>query len=262
MCFTTFDSRDKLTNHLNSHRLKRPIKHWCDFCQTEFPRTTALQKHISTEHNPKYLIQNKCYKCTGCCRVFTKEDDAFNHATRFCSFIFEHEKKDNDTLIHEVYIENVYICEFCNECYSLPTTLHDHRTKRHLTEDFYCSTCKKSFLLRKNLLMHKEELGHSDDLGVFWINRYFVCKYCNRTFLHYSSFLSHVAQHQGNEPYLCRICGRRFSNYDEVEAHRGNAHSYQLILQERSSKSHICHYCQKEHDNELQLAKHMRTHTG
>lgn len=262
MCFTTFSYRDRLTEHLNSHRLKRPINHWCDFCQTEFPRNTILQKHISSVHQPEYLIQNKCFKCTGCCRVFTKEDDAFTHASRYCSFIVPNKYSSKDQLIHEVYIANVYICEFCNECYSLPTTLHDHRSRKHVTEDYHCSICNQSFTSRKQLVLHRQNNEHLEDFRILWINRYFVCKYCNKTFLHYSSFLSHVTQHQDDEPYSCRICNRTFTNYDEVCAHRENAHSYQLIIQERSSRSYVCPYCQKELENEIEFAKHMRNHTG
>ena len=264
--FTTEPELEKRLTNIPKKLEKR--RYSCFFCQKQFTRKGALQKHIISLHsnsmeNPPVT---KCYKCKDCNEAFAWQHEAETHINikHLAPFVASDSHPiDIELSIEELNISSVYTCEFCERCFTIPSSLHDHREVEHgSVYEYSCNVCEKTFVSHRQLANHKSMQSHQNALDKRDIKQLHVCKYCDKTFLHYSNMSRHVAGHQEILPYLCRICNQNFENYQDIAIHRDISHPYQSTLHERSSSFFKCDYCEKEFGYEVALIKHIRIHTG
>lgn len=266
------------------------VGYFCQFCNREFTQKASLEKHTKSLHKDslKELLQipKCCWKCKVCCEAFAREKDAEAHARKnhLSLSFFDERKEENEERIHceqsekllieQLIVTRLYVCEYCELRFTVPSSVHEHRELEHSSNNgkgrlnkYTCTTCNLTFDSHRELTSHKAQRSHrkslEDNLG---IKQFYVCKYCDKSFLHHTSHTSHVLQHTRTDPrrpYLCRVCNLNFVNYREISRHRNEAHPYyQLILHERSSFVYNCQYCHKEFSQEVALIKHIRMHTG
>lgn len=244
-----------------SARKRQSIRYSCHFCDKRFARKVNLQKHISSTHNESSddPIAARCYKCRKCNEAFVREADAAMHAN------VRHGLPSNghDRVTEELTVGSLYSCEYCERCFTMPSSLHDHREAEHDKQIHYsCPTCVETFDSHKRLAAHKSLRSHHKPLDYINAKQLYLCKYCDKTFLHRPTLSAHVLQHRELAPYLCRPCGLNFETYREVATHRDVVHPYQSELHESSSRSYKCQYCGKLFSHEFVLVKHIRMHTG
>ncbi|XP_015584869.1 zinc finger protein 267 isoform X2 [Cephus cinctus] len=266
-CEKKFRRKSNLTMHIKSHEKKETMMYKCVFCNKQFSRKGRLHTHLSIVHQDiDAIVRFKCYKCKKCNEAFSSSANADAHITEkhFSQLILSDVNYINDQFtVEELNLTKLYICEYCERCFTIPISLHEHRQNEHSqNSDYHCNVCNNSYESHKQLLSHKSLHSKSNEFEDLGIRQYYVCKYCNKTFLHYASLNAHTIQHRQPTPYLCRPCNLKFATYKEMETHRQATHPYQSILHEGPNGSYQCHYCKKKFSHELGLIKHIRMHTG
>lgn len=267
-CDTKFSAKTDLNTHLKSHEKRETVIYNCSFCNKQFTRKGSLQKHISTVHTGAIESASipKCFKCKKCDEAFASAADAEAHITEkhFSQFIMADMNIVSDQFTaEEISLSRVYICEYCERCYTIPSSLHEHRQNEHCeNSDYQCNICSSTFKAHKSLLRHKTLHVKDNELEDLGIKQYYLCNYCNKTFLHYGTLTVHSAQHQQPLPYLCKLCNFNFATYKEIAEHRKTTHPYQSVFHERPNCLFHCQYCEKSFTHEVALIKHIRMHTG
>ncbi|XP_046614023.1 zinc finger protein 761-like isoform X1 [Neodiprion virginianus] len=267
LCGKKYMQKINLNMHMRSHEKREAVYYKCSFCNKQFTRKGSLHKHVSTLHSVvESATSPKCYKCRKCDEAFVTSASAEAHITEkhFSQLmIADVSFTSNQFTADEINLSRVYICEYCERCYTIPSSLHDHRQNEHYeNSDYQCNICNSSFETYKSLSRHKTLHIKENDLEDLGIKQYYLCNYCNKTFLHYGTLMIHTSQHQQPLPYLCRLCNFQCATYKEVAEHRKNTHPYQSVLHERPNNLYHCQYCEKSFCHEVALIKHIRMHTG
>ncbi|XP_020711684.2 zinc finger protein 595-like isoform X2 [Athalia rosae] len=265
-CGKKFRQKSSLNTHMKVHE-KRAIYYKCSFCNKQFNRKGSLHKHISMHHgDAESTTAPTCYKCRKCDEAFATAALAETHISEkhFSQLIMTDTNFISDEFTAgEINLARVYMCEYCERCYTIPSSLHSHRQTEHCENTNYqCKVCNNSFETYKSLVRHKSLHAKESELEDLGIKQYYLCTYCNKTFLHYTTLTSHMSQHQQPLPYLCRLCNFQFATYEEVSDHKKITHPYQSVLHERPNNLFHCQYCKKSFYHEVALIKHIRMHTG
>ncbi|XP_075222811.1 uncharacterized protein LOC142325225 isoform X2 [Lycorma delicatula] len=264
-CGKVFRSVSSLRYHQRSHQGEDVMKPYsCEQCGKCFIRKSMLRNHMLATH--KNLSQEgTCFTCKICLEAFPSTDHAVSHmdihhmsqCTGETTYSFE---------MH--HVSRLYICEYCERCFTDPMQLSTHRDQHAPDLPYQCKLCSMSFTNYSQLDEHKP-IHNTDDNTIqdyaqdFTIPAVYMCEYCERCFLNYIKLSEHLTVHYGENPYQCRFCDLRFKTFSEVSEHRVTHDQYVAPIDDFDYyRPYECHYCRKAFAIEDALVKHIRMHTG
>ncbi|XP_039618262.1 zinc finger and SCAN domain-containing protein 21-like [Polypterus senegalus] len=164
---------------------KRKKDHCCVECGREFPKKSALQKHMRVH------MEEKPYCCSECGKQFSDMRNLQRH-----------------TRVHTG--EKPYCCSECGKQFSHIGNLKDH-TRVHTGEKPYCcNECGKQFSQKGNLQKHTRV--HTGE-------KPYCCNECGKQFSQIGSLQKHTRVHTGEKPYCCNECGKQFSQMGSLQIH-------------------------------------------
>lgn len=265
-CGRSFRNKSSLTYHFRSHSSLEAMKPFmCEICKKRFARKNILRDHMMNRHGSGMEPQPKtCYQCHVCKEVFPNTESAVPHME-----IHHPEKVGERRGYHfdMLTISKLFICEFCDKCFSRPANLIEHRLQHGDIAKYQCKLCNEEFCSFVELKSHQESHvadGIADYKIDFNISMLFMCEYCEKCFKNFQAFNVHRKGHIGETPYQCRFCPQVFPTYIESANHRLTNH-----VSEKNSvftvdclKPFECQYCSKAFTSSSALTKHIRVHTG
>lgn len=262
-CGKVFKSVSSLRYHQRSHQGEDIMKPYpCEQCGKCFIRKSMLRNHMLATHK-NMSQEGSCFTCKLCSEAFPGTD----HAVAHMDFHHMTECTGETTYSFEMHtVTRLYICEYCERCFTDPIHLNNHRELHAPDIPYQCKLCNTTFSAYSGLDQHKHvhyEAGLQDYASDFTVPTVYMCEFCERCFLNYIKLSEHLTVHYGEDPYQCRFCNLRFKTYLSVSEHRlTHDQSVAPIDDFDFYRPYECHYCRKAFAIEDALVKHIRMHTG
>lgn len=232
-------------------------------------READIIKHINEQHDSKGLVKkialkprepgNYEYKCEVCEDTFSKPSLLNKHRFR----------------VHNLGLSTEYSCIFCSiKCASKPGLRAHERT--HMTKQFSCVLCSKSFV-HENLLRDHVEKGvcklqnrtcdvcsktfcdkvrKDQHMKIHNKVRAFSCQKCGKSFVQKRSLKEHLLTHEKTRRYACKLCEKRFVQPNHLKYHVTSQHPSAFP----EFAKHVCNFCSKAFAFLHQLKRHTKIH--
>lgn len=196
-CGKRFLNQATLKEHRVSHLNVKPFQ--CDICGKSLSRASRLRIHLKVHSARNNTNFQKCYTCKICGFVSYSGERLIEHNVK------THNNGENDSKTS--ILHKLYRCEFCDNCYDMPSLLHLHRETHapDTTENpFICGLCNGYFKTYSRLVTHKLSHGINTETHIlqisssfessdsFIIPQYFCCKYCDKLYEQYTAYNIHM----------------------------------------------------------------------
>ena len=159
---------------------------FCEICNKNFPRPSALKNHNRTHTG------EKPYKCEVCDKSFSVKCNKMTHLRTHTE-------------------EKPFQCSECGKYYSTQGHLTDHFRSHTNSRPFVCH-CGKSYMRSSKLKSHKRT--HTGEFP-------YECKTCHKKFNYSGNLRIHMRTHTGERPYKCSFenCGKYFKTKSQQSDH-------------------------------------------
>jgi len=225
VCISTY----QLIMHRKVHTLEGVKMQKCKYCDREFIKKAALDKH-EAKHVQGTLT--KKFSCVQCPKTFNKQSNLTRH-------------------IRSHFGIKGYPCDQCSAEFVDSTRLKEHKWIHLEYAKFKCplEECQATFRHRSNLMNHMAK--HKSNLQ-------FTCPLCNRSFAFEYKLRNHLRVHKMEEEskkkerteesveefkdssvYVCATCKREFRSIDEIGVHCREAHNKQSNEEHKSKKARL-----------------------
>ncbi|CAJ0933721.1 unnamed protein product [Ranitomeya imitator] len=246
-CDFTTNKKVSFHNHLESHKLSSKVDKTHEF--TEY---TRRYREASPLNSNKLILRDKEPKL---------------HKCKYCDYETSEQGLLNRHLL-AVHSKNFPMC-------ADQSNLKTHIKSRHGTDlPYKCEQCPQAFTDEKELLRHTELFqGHkthqcphcdhkstnSSDLKRHVISVHtkdfpHKCEVCEKGFHRPSELKKHSETHKGKKIHQCRHCDFKTSDPFILSGHILSVHTKDLPFK--------CKKCKRGFRLQLELKKHMKTHSG
>ena len=187
----------KYLGDLKTHQrsVHEGIVYPCEYCTHKFKRKGELREHEQYVH-----IRENVITCKLCNQTFLRSHHLKRHMVShteilsfrctLCDMAFQsaynlncHKKCHKENPGEEIS-RRPYCCTECNNTFSMPHHLKEHKTIHSKEMPFSCNLCKKSFRLKSYLKSHKKI--HSKGP---------TCTYCGKAFSNAKVLEYHMVKH-------------------------------------------------------------------
>ncbi|XP_060824585.1 zinc finger protein 600-like [Bombus pascuorum] len=276
------------------------------------------KQQIESEHSENVQqLQVKKYKCDVCSKSFSQKSKLLTH--RFshsgqqpfkcpnCVKGYSSKSKLNAHMrLHTK--TNVHPCKMCDKIFAYPSYLQEHlkthrrsgnsNARNEENKAFECVSCKKRFLLLKNLKAHErlhtgKGLMRCEICDKTFSRNYNLkihlrthkaakphkCEYCNKCFVQKGNLAEHMRIHTKVKPFECKACGKRFSQSSHLKNHEASHttvrqhqcrlcgkrfklanHLKRHLILHNGTKSYKCHQCNQLFSQAFSLTRHLKRH--
>lgn len=213
VCFKSFTSPCKLTQHSYSHTGEKPFV--CKHCSKAFSSKFKLVRHVLIHSDQRQ------YHCTICDRTFHRKDHLKNHAK-----------------VHNP-IKRTLLCDRpgCTKEYSSVLSYRKHIALHSVEEGFLdCKICNKVFESKDELLYHLKIHSGSRVIKTPADKKY-RCNFCDRSFYTGKDVRRHLVVHTGLRDFLCQFCPQRFGRKDHLTRHIKKSHNINACKKSKPKKT-------------------------
>lgn len=201
VCEEEFDTKLKLTAHMNDHVHKR---HNCLFCNKYFTKVMSLRKHYQEDHPDSNPFKEKKFQCSECPKRYLTEFLLSQH-------MLSHENMKTQK------------CALCNFATNTLYDLKNHFKRIHqASKDFICpeANCEKTFKRRCDMENHRKSV-HS------LYKVYVKCPVCDIIVLEkglQSHMINRHSERASLKPYKCNYCGKAERYEKNLQRHIESVH--------------------------------------
>uniref|UniRef100_A0A1Q3F738 C2H2-type domain-containing protein n=1 Tax=Culex tarsalis TaxID=7177 RepID=A0A1Q3F738_CULTA len=240
-----FETVAALIDHLSVHVDQLPYT--CQRCEPKPPvvitSVRLLNKHLASHEEPEKPI-----KCVYCNERFISVVTCQAHERTHIQ-----EKQADEVAVAKIESERIsakiviidgmkrYQCGYCENSYSLLSTLRRHENIHTGKIQYVCKVCGKIFNKSSCLLQH--ERTHSQTTP-------FKCEICGRGFKETIRLIEHRRIHSGERPFTCQVCFKSFRIKPLLKEH-----SLQCISPEEHAETK-CRYCEWSFNSYREMLSH------
>lgn len=202
------------------------------------------------------------HRCEGLGKEGNVEDEKAQSDATSCKNCGRSTTDSNDNLLCRQCSGNKFMCDKCQQAYSMFYLLAMHDCEKTFKEnlqcirntdfsspklELLCHICNKTYSNKKNLCSHYR---------IHFANERIQCDQCGQTFKHQNSLHKHKRfVHTDTRDYICDICGKAFKQSDTLNTHR-RLHTHE------KTKDYQCKVCGKYLSGGTALSVHMNLHSG
>ena len=152
-------------------------------------------------------------------------------------------------------LENMHICEVCDEEFVTKFTLSKHiKTKHNRKVVGKCNVCSKVFYTSAGLKRHMK--SHAGEYRHYCITCQPKCGFQEK-----HMFEAHMCKyHDHPKQYVCKVCSKTFSSNFELNRHHRKSHGHNKKAAPVPDSPVACDVCQKVFSNQKDLTQHMQEH--
>ena len=196
----------------------------CSFCESVFPKESALQDHIELLH-----VMKKCPICGESAETMKKLE---KHMAEFhegvkpyqctdCDAAFSYQRtlKNHIGMVHEG--KRPHLCPHCGVSFQTTNALTRHVDRIHeKKKPFKCLMCNYSFAGKGDLKKHilRMHAGKSKPA------KNFNCEYCDVKFAQKANLKIHIASVHEGKRHKCSICDKTYATKAILETHVASVH--------------------------------------
>lgn len=254
LCQTSYKSNETLRVHMKIHSAS--LRLICEFCEKCFIRRPLLEKHIKNVHECTNEESNlKCKFCDdlsfsgkGKLEIHVKKyHERVRYSCDFCGnkYMDRSSLKNHITLKHSTEQKNMFQCDECSKSYTSKNSLQIHKRNVHRNINFKCNICSKDFNNKGSLNYHMK-LVHADP-------KEYPCNVCGKSFKALQILRKHIIVHN-DDKFECNECGKILSRKHLLKSHKIKFHT--TLENEAAFKCGV-EECSKPFKTNLQLKYHM-----